>query len=66
MEEEDWKSIIDELREQIGNISLERAAARSEVRKAISKIEKLEKINSELREELLATGVVRNLEAADK
>lgn len=64
MEEEDWKNIIDELREQIGNISLERAAARSEVRKTIVKIEKLEKINSELREELLATGVVRNLEAA--
>ena len=36
MEEQDWKNIVEELTEQIKQISIERAVARADVRKALS------------------------------
>jgi len=47
MEEQDWKDIIEELTQQIQGISIERAQARANVKKAA-------KIIKEYEEELLA------------
>jgi hypothetical protein len=45
MEEQDWKNIIDELTQQITQISIDRAVARADVKKLL-------KINESQREEL--------------
>lgn len=51
MEEQDWKNVIDELTEQIKQISIERAVARGDVRKAKSIIENLQQRIEELEKE---------------
>lgn len=43
MEEQDWKNIIDELTEQLGQISLEKAVARADIKKALNIIEEQKK-----------------------
>lgn len=43
MREEDWKAIINELTEQLGQISLERAVAKADVKKALDIIAQKDK-----------------------
>lgn len=54
MEEQDWKNIIDELTEQIKQISIERAVARGDVRKAKQIIDSLKQRIEELENETSA------------
>jgi predicted nuclease with TOPRIM domain len=54
MEEQDWKNIIDELTEQIKQISIERAVARGDVRKAKQIIDGLKQRIEELENETSA------------
>jgi hypothetical protein len=39
MEEEDWKNVIDELTQQLTQVSVDRAVARADVRKLLKIIE---------------------------
>lgn len=52
MEEQDWKNIISELSEQIGQLSIERAVARADAKKAIMIIDaqkaEIERLNNEI------------------
>lgn len=52
MEEQDWKNIIDELTEQIKQVSIERAVARADVKKALSIIKDRDKQIAELQAEI--------------
>jgi hypothetical protein len=52
VEEQDWKNIVNELADQIKQISIERAVARADLRKAATLIElkddELRRLNDEL------------------
>jgi len=57
MEEQDWKNIINELTEQIKQISIERAVARADVQKAIALVEQLKQENQKLSDKIDARPV---------
>lgn len=57
MEEEDWKMIVEELTEQNKNISIERAVARKDMRKALKIIEDQQSKINELQEQINATAM---------
>ena len=52
MEEQEWKDIIDELSQQIGTISIERAVARAQVKTLLRIIDDLKEQNNTLNEKL--------------
>lgn len=57
MDEEDWKMIVEELTEQNKNISIERAVARKDMRKALKIIEDQRTKIEELQEQINARHV---------
>lgn len=54
MDEQDWKNIINELKEQLGQVSIERAVARADVLKAARIIDDLRAENERLQSDAVS------------